>query len=464
LGGSSLRPFALALDCGDDGVMPFLRRQALDRRTFLRGGAACMALPWLDAMAPAMSGPPKGKPRAVFVYAPNGMNMEEWRPKGQGHGAKFGGTLTSLEPLRKRLTAFSGLGIDAGSAHGDGPGDHARAVSTYLTCAHPRKTGGADIHVGVSVDQAIAKQIGGASPFASLEVGMDRGKSAGVCDSGYSCAYSNNMSWVAPDQPVAKEADPRAVFARLFGDPESALNREQQRQQRDWDRSVLDLVNADAKSLRNKLGPADRRKLEQYLESVRELEKRLQQEPEEEELTPVPDGLLDGSRDFPKKLQLMYELVVLALTTERTRVVTFMLGNGGSNRSFRFLGVPEGHHTLSHHGKVEKKRAAIAKIDRFYVDQFASFLQRLTEQQDGDADLLSNSLVLYGSGISDGNRHNHHDLPMLLCGEGAGAAKAQGHITHANKTPMANLYLSVMKAMGCRADQFADSREPLRLR
>ena len=423
-----------------------------------------MALPWLDAMVPAMSAPPKAKPRAVFVYAPNGMNMEQWRPKGQGRGARLGATLTSLEPLRKRLTVFSGLGIDAGRAHGDGPGDHARAVSTFLTCAHPRKTGGADIHVGVSVDQAIAKQIGGESPFASLEVGMDRGKSAGVCDSGYSCAYSNNMSWVAPDQPVAKEADPRAVFARLFGDPESALNREQQKQQRDWDRSVLDLVHADAKSLRNKLGAADRRKLEQYLESVRELEKRLQQQPDEEQMTPVPDGLLRTSRDFPKKLQLMYELVVLALTTERTRVVTFMLGNGGSNRSFRWLGVPEGHHTLSHHGKVEKKRKSIAKIDRFYVDQFAGFLQRLADQQDGDVDLLHNSMVLYGSGISDGNRHNHHDLPMLLCGEGAGAVKPQGHVAHPSKTPMANLYLSVMKSMGCRATQFADSTEPLRLR
>ena len=392
------------------------------------------------------------------------MNMDEWRSHGEGHRAKLGATLHSLEPLRKRVSVFSGLGIDAGRSHGDGPGDHARAVSTFLTCAHPRKTGGADIHVGVSVDQAIAKQIGGGSPFSSLEVGMDRGKSAGVCDSGYSCAYSNNMSWVAPDQPVAKEADPRAVFTRLFGDPESALNREQQKKQRDWDRSILDLVNADAKSLRNKLGAADRRKLEQYLESVRDLEKRLQQEPEAEAATPIPDGLLGGGRDFPKKLQLMYELVVLALATERTRVVTFMLGNGGSNRSFRFLGVPEGHHSLSHHGKVDKKCEAIAKIDRFYVDQFAGFLQRLTEQQDGDADLLSNSLVLYGSGISDGNRHNHHDLPMLLCGEGAGAAKAQGHITHPAKTPMANLYLAVMKAMGCRADHFADSTGALSLR
>lgn len=444
--------------------MPPLRQIALNRRTFLRGGAACLALPWLDAMTPALGGTPKVKPRAVFVYAPNGMNMEAWRPKGRGLAAKLGETMTSLRPLRKRLTVFSGLDIDAGRAHGDGPGDHARAVSTFLTCAHPRKTGGADIHVGVSVDQVIARQVGGSSPFASLELGMDRGASAGVCDSGYSCAYSNNMAWMAPDQPVAKEANPRAVFTRLFGDPESARNREQQKKRRDWDRSVLDLVNADAKSLRRKLGAADQRKLEQYLESVRELEKRLQQEPSHDDLTPVPESLLDNGRDFPEQLKLMYDLIILALATERTRVVTFMLGNGGSNRSFRFLGVPQGHHSLSHHGKVKAKRAAIAKIDRFYADQFAGFLQRMTEQQDGNGDLLGSSLVLYGSGISDGNRHSHHDLPILMAGEGAGRAVAQGHVVHPDRTPLADLYLSMMHAMGCKADRFADSVEPAQLR
>jgi hypothetical protein len=272
------------------------------------------------------------------------------------------------------------------------------------------------------------------------------------------------MAWMAPDQPVAKEANPRAVFTRLFGDPESARNREQQKKRRDWDRSVLDLVNADAKSLRRKLGASDQRKLEQYLESVRELEKRLQQEPSHDDLTPVPESLLDSGRDFPEKLKLMYDLIILALATERTRVVTFMLGNGGSNRSFRFLGVPQGHHSLSHHGKVKAKRAAIAKIDRFYADQFAGFLQRMTEQQDGNGDLLGSSLVLYGSGISDGNRHSHHDLPILMAGEGAGLAVAQGHVVHPDRTPLANLYLSMMQAMGCKADRFADSVEPVQLR
>jgi hypothetical protein len=449
---------------GDDEHMPSLRRVALDRRTLLRGGAACLALPWLDAMLPALTRPVRPKPRAVFIYSPNGMNMAKWRPDGGGTDTKFGSTLAPLESIRKRVTVFSGLGINAGFAHGDGPGDHARSVATYLTCAHPRKTGGADLHVGVSVDQVIAKQAGRGSPFASLEVGMDRGRSAGICDSGYSCAYSNNVSWLAPDQPVAKEADPRAVFARLFGDPEAALSRDQQKKDRDWQRSVLDLVLADAKSLRSKLGVADKRKLAQYLESVRELEKRLQADVDPQLETPVPVGLLEGKRGFAERMQLMYELVLLALSTERTRVVTFMLGNGGSNRSFRFLGVPQGHHTLSHHGRVGKKLDAIAKIDRFHVEQFVQFVQRMTLQQEGEHDLLSNSMVLFGSGISDGNRHNHNDLPMLMCGEGGGVAKARGHVSFEGKPPMANLYLAVMRAMGCKDDTFADSTEVLPLR
>ena len=415
-------------------------------------------------MLPAMTRPPRPNPRAVFVYSPNGMNMPKWRPTGVGADAKYGSTLAPLESVKERTTVFSGLCINAGFAHGDGPGDHARSVATYLTCAHPRKTGGADLHVGVSVDQVIAKQVGAGSPFASLEIGMDRGRSAGKCASGYSCAYSNNVSWIAPDQPVAKEADPRDVFARLFGDPEAVLTRDQQKRDRDWQRSILDAVLGDAKSLRGKLGPADRRKLEQYLESVRDLEKRLQNEVDPEITTAVPDGLLEGKRSFAGRMQLMYELVLLALSTERTRVVTFMLGNGGSNRSFRFLGVPEGHHSLSHHGRNGKKLDAIAKIDRFHVEQFEEFVRRLSQQQDGEHDLLSNSMVLYGSGISDGNSHNHNDLPMLLCGEGGGAVRHRGHVAFEGRPPMANLYLAVMRAMGCKDDRFADSTEVLRLR
>jgi len=441
-----------------------IRRVALDRRTFLRGASAGLMLPWLDAMRPALGGPPAPKPRAMFVFSPNGMHMDNWRPTGEGRGAKLHDTLEPLQPWRKRLTVFSGLDIDGGRAHGDGPGDHARAAASFLTCAHPRKTGGADIQAGVSIDQLIAQRRGGEQAFASLEVGMERGPAAGICDSGYSCAYSSNISWSAPDRPVVKETSPRAVFARLFGDPEQALDREAAQRQRDWDRSVLDLVHADAKSLRKKLGAADRNKLEQYLESVRALEQRLAKAPTDEPTTPVPDGLLDGSGRYPESLAMMYELLALALATDRTRVVTFMLGNAGSNRSYRWIDVPGGHHTLSHHGGDEKKLAQIARINRFQVEQFAAFVERLATQQEGDGDLLSQCLVAFGSGIGDGNRHNHHDLPMLLCGEGGGAAKGMGHVVVDKKTPMANLYVSIAAAMNCPVDAFADSTGALPIR
>ncbi|MCK5943647.1 MAG: DUF1552 domain-containing protein, partial [Planctomycetes bacterium] len=335
--------------------------------------------------------------------------------------------------------------------------------------AHPRKTGGADIQAGVSIDQEIARQVGGATPFASLELGMEGGRSAGICDSGYSCAYSNNVSWSAPDRPVAKETDPRAVFARLFGDPESALDRRQRVAQSARDRSILDLVQADAKSLRRQLGAADRRKLAQYLDSVRDLEQRLEQVEREvaqqdEQAVGVPEGLLDAGGTQQDRLRMMYELIALALATDRTRVVSFMVGNGGSNRSYRFLGVPEGHHTLSHHGKVEEKREKIARIDRYQAEQLASFVERLAAEQSGERDLLHDTFVLFGSGIGDGNRHNHDDLPVLLCGEGGGAAKGRRHVEVGRRVPMANLYLAVLQAMGGRAERFADSREPLALR
>jgi len=439
------------------------RGLALDRRTFLRGTGAMLALPWLDAMLPALGAPPARPPRCVFVFSPNGMHMDAWRPDGEGRNCKLGGTLAALAPLRSRLSVFSGLAIDGGRAHGDGPGDHARSAATFLTCAHPKKTGGADIEVGTSVDQLIAAQLGSATAFGSLELGMERGAAAGICDSGYSCAYTNSVSWRTPTTPVAKETNPKAVFARLFGDPVAAGDEAAARRRQQQDRSVLDAVRADAKSLAGKLGSNDRQKLEQYLESVRELEQRLARVEDDAPKTPVPDGLLASGQGYAEKLTLMYELMALALATDRTRVLTFMLGNGGSNRSYRFLDVPEGHHDLSHHGKKPEKLEGIAKINRFQVDQFAVFLQRLAGESTPDGDLLTQTLVVLGSGLGDGNRHNHDDLPVLLAGEGCGAAKGRGHVKFAKETPMANLYLGVMQAMGVREQVFADSDGVLEL-
>lgn len=444
--------------------MPVIRRLALDRRTLLRGGAAALALPWLDAMVPALARPPKQPVRCLFVFSPNGMNQQQWRPRGDGPDAKFEATLAPLQPLQSRLTVFRGLAIDAGFAHGDGPGDHARSASSYLTCAHPRKTGGADIHVGVSIDQQIAAQVGSATAFASLELGLERGAAAGICDSGYSCAYSNNVSWRTASVPVAKETEPRAVFTRLFGDPQQASDAAAAAAEARTRRSLLDLVAGDAKALRGALGAADRQKLEQFLTSVRELEQRLERVDRAEPQVAVPGGLLERG-GYAEKLALMYELVALAFATDKTRVVTLMLGNGGSNRSYKFLDVPDGHHDLSHHGKKEEKLAALAKINRFQVEQLAAFLQRLVAQRDGDGDLLQQSLVVFGSGLGDGDRHNHDDLPVLLAGEGGGVARGRGHVVLPGKaTPMANLHLAVARAMGCKDERFADSVEPLPLR
>jgi hypothetical protein len=443
-------------------MLPFQNR-ALDRRTFLRGGATCLALPWLSAMAPARGRPPADPLRCLFVFSPNGMNMQEWRPQGDGRGCRLVGTLAALQPLRDRVTVFSGLAIDGGRAHGDGPGDHARAGGSFLTCAHPRKTGGADIHVGVSVDQVLAARCGASVPFASLELGMERGAAAGICDSGYSCAYSNNISWRTPNTPVAKEVEPRAVFARLFGDPEAAGDAAAQRLARLRQASVLDAVLAECKALGGRLGATDRQKFDQYLTAVRDLEQRLQRSGDGDERQPVPDGLLQRGLGYPERLTLLYDLLVMAFATDRTRVATFMLGNAGSNRSYKFLDVPEGHHDLSHHGKQPEKLAAIARINRFQVEQLARFLQRLAQERGASGDLLHQSLVLFGSGIGDGDRHNRDDLPVLLAGEGAGAAKGRGHVVLAKDTPMADLHLAILHAAGVREQSFADSRGVLAL-
>ncbi|MFO1076749.1 MAG: DUF1552 domain-containing protein [Planctomycetota bacterium] len=433
-----------------------VRRLALDRRTFLRGSACAVALPWLDAMQPACS-PPRAEPvRCLFVFAPNGRNMKRWRPVGEGAATVLGGTLESLEPLREHVTVLSGLAIDGGRDHGDGFGDHARAGGSFLTCAHPKKTGGVDIRAGQSIDQRIAERVGAATRFPSLELGLERGASAGVCDSGYSCAYTSNVSWRSPSTPVTKETDPRAVFTRLFGDPQQAGDAEAAARRRALERSVLDAALADAKALAGKLGARDRQKFDDYLAAVRELELRLARLDGEGPATKVPDGLLRGGHGIAERMALMYELIALAFASDSTRVVTFMLGNAGSNASHRFLDVPEGHHDLSHHGGDQKKLERIARIDRFQVEQFARFGERLRGAKASAGDLLQQSLLVFGSAIGDGNRHNHDDLPVLLAG-GGGGAKARGHVRLGEATPMANLYVAVQRAMGAGEDAFADS-------
>lgn len=431
------------------------QNRCLSRRTVLRGAGAALALPFLDAMERAIE--PRGiaaPRRALFVFAPNGKKMDEWRPASPGRLGQLPFLLEPLDPVRDRVTVISGLALDGGRAHGDGAGDHARAAASFLTCAHPRKTGGADIEAGVSIDQELAAAVGEQTRFPSLELGMERGAAGGVCDSGYSCAYSNNISWRGKSTPVAKEAEPRAAFARLFGDPDAAMDQEAQAAARASRRSLLDAVRKDAQSLARELGGRDRSKLAEYLDSVRDLERRIEREQNSQQEAPaVPASVMAERGDFAARLDAMYDILALAFATDQTRVATMMLGNGGSNRSYRFLGVPEGHHDLSHHGKDAQKLAGIRKINRFHIERLAAFVQKLVDSRCESGRLIDQTMVVYGCGISDGDQHNHEDLPVLVAGGHSGGK----HFVCAKETPMADLYVAVMRHMGLRATAFGDS-------
>jgi hypothetical protein len=438
-----------------------LRRRHLNRRTFLRGSGVTIALPWLDAMLPGLGAPTKKPTRSVFIYSPNGMKMDDWTPTQSGANYKLPFLLEPLAKHKSDFTVFSQIGIHAGQALGDGPGDHARAVATYLTCMHPRKTGGKDLRAGVSIDQVIAQHIGSETVLPSLELGMEGGRLGGICDSGYSCAYSNNVAWRSPADPVAKESNPRAAFTRIFGDANldpATTNRSRRRL-----KSVLDAALADAKSLRGKLGTTDKQKLDGYLTSVRECELRLSKLEEDAAKVQLPKGFWDREDDtqFTGKLQIMYDLIMLAMQADQTRVITFMLGNGGNNRSYRFLDVPEGHHQLSHHRGDPKKLAKIRKINRYHTEQFAAFIGKLQKTTDGDSNLLQQSMVLYGSGLGDGNRHDHLNLPILLAGQANGQIKQGRHLKLPKGTPLANLYLRMLEVHGIKQRKFADSTRAL---
>jgi Protein of unknown function (DUF1552) len=434
-----------------------VRHSSLSRRTFLRGAGAAIALPWLDAMHPALRPLPAGPTRSLFLFAPNGKIMADWVPKVAGREFELPFLLEPLRAVRDAITVVSRAGIDAGRSHGDGPGDHARAAASYLTCAHPRKTGGADIHVGISIDQWIARHRGQDTPFPSLEFGMEGGRKAGKCDSGYSCAYSNNISWRAPATPVAKEVNPRAAFERMFGD--LTLNSADEARRRRRLRSVLDTALEDAKRLSHRLGPSDRNKLDDYLTAVREVEIRLDKLEKNTGKVAVPDTFWrrEDAPRFASRLELMYDLILLALQTDQTRTATFMLGNAGSNRSYRFLDVPDGHHYLSHHRRDPEKIAKVRKINRFHIEKFAAFLAKLRKTTDGEANLLDRSMIIYGSGIGDGNRHNHSEIPVLVAGGGNGRLHPGRHLRLPKRTPMANVYLSILDALDIEADSFADS-------
>jgi hypothetical protein len=443
--------------------------KTLSRRTVLRGLGTAVALPFMDVMSPcrllSAAAPAKAAPlRMAFLYVPNGMHMPEWTPQREGANYDLPRTLEALKPHQRQVNVLSGLTLDGAHAHGDGGGDHARSVAAFLTGAHPRKTDGADIQNGVSVDQYAAAAVGSATRFASLELGLEASSQAGRCDSGYSCAYASNMSWRSPTSPMAKEVDPGAVFDRLFAGQTTRETRKAKSIRDKYRKSVLDFVLEDANDLKKVLPVSDQKKLDEYLYSVRDVEKRFVGV---EKLAFSEEGVPDYPRPagVPKAMadhaQLMMDMIALAFQTDSTRILTLMLTNAGSNRGYPELGVSEGHHDCSHHGKSEEKQAKIATINRFHLEQFVYLLDRLSQMREGDGSLLDHSMVVYGSGISDGDRHNHDDLPILLAGNAGGRIRSGRHIRYANKTPLCNLYTWMLQQMGVHTKSFGDSNAVL---
>lgn len=445
------------------------RKTQISRRTVLRGLGVSLALPWIEAMttnaAVAATGVAADPPRRMaFMFVPNGMHLPDWTPKAEGYGYDLPYILEPLAKVRDDLMVVSGLTHDKGRANGDGAGDHARSASVFLTGAQPRKTSGSNIRSGVSVDQQAAQLVGHKTRFPSLELGCEEGRGAGSCDSGYSCAYSSNVAWASEANPVGKETNPRLVFERLFSDqPTKSSDSDKEFARRQILRkSVLDFVSDDARRLQKRLGGNDRRKIDEYLSGVREIERRIEMA-EKEAASGLTQEVLGHSapsgkpKDYGEHVRLMFDMMTLAFQTDSTRISTFMLANAGSNRSYRNLEVPDGHHELSHHRGDPKKHAKIRKINRFHVEQFAYFLEKLKAIPEGDGTLLDNCMIVYGSGLSDGNRHNNENLPVLVAGSGGGTIDVGRHLRVKEETPMNNLFMSMLDRMDASVDYIGDS-------
>jgi hypothetical protein len=445
--------------------MNVIRNVRLSRRTVLRGVGAAVALPLLDAMWPAraFAADAAAPLRLAFLYVPNGVHMPAWTPAAEGPLATLPPTLEPLAPHAKSVQVLSGLTLDGARDKGDGAGDHARASAAFLTGAHARKTGGADLRCGVSVDQMAAAKLGDATPLPSLELGCDPAMTSGQCDNAYSCAYSANVSWRTPSLPMTKEDNPRLAFERVFGGPSTGESAEERLRRLAMRRSVLDLVGDDAKRLAAKVGATDRGKLDEYLSAVRDMERRIDRAAKGGDVA-APAGAARPTgipADFREHLRLMLDLVVLAFRADATRVVTLLFGNEQTNRTYGFIGVPDAHHEVSHHGGDPEKLAKIAKINRFHAEQLAYFLAALSSAKEGDATLLDASAVVYGGGISDGNRHNHEDLPILVAGRLGGSLAPGKHVRFAPETPLCNLHVALLDRVGVHAPKFGDSTGPL---
>jgi hypothetical protein len=432
-----------------------ITKKALPRRTFLRGMGATVALPLLDAMVPSMTALANTAAAPVrrlgFVYMPMGCDLPRWTPPGEGRLTELSPTLQSLAPVVDQLTVISNLELK--NAY---PGTHATSNAAFLSAAKAKWTESTDYYLGTTIDQIAAKQIGQQTLLPSLELSMDLLQTVGQCDNGYACVYQNNLSWSSPTTPLPAEAHPRIVFERLFGEGGSAADRRAALQKR---ASLLDWVREDITRLQNRLGPEDRTRVGQYLDTVREVERRIQKAEAETADQSLPD--LDRPVGVPAAYadhaRLMFDLQVLALQADVTRVITFQLARETSNRTYTEIGVSDPHHPLTHHGNDPEKIARMAKINAFHVSLFAYFLEKLKATPEGDGSLLDHALYLYGSGMGNPNVHDHVNLPMHVAG-GAGRIKGGRHIKYAEPTPLANLHLTLLERVGVRMDTFADSK------
>jgi hypothetical protein len=430
----------------------------LPRRTFLRGVGAAIALPVLDAMTPAFGKDLEGKApeRLMIVYAPNGMMPYYWFPEETGADFAFPRIMKPLERFRKDILVVSNLAHPNALALGDGSGDHSRAVASYLTGVHPKKTEGADIRCGVSVDQVAARKLGVGTRFASLEVTCEDSRQIGACDS-YSCAYQS-ISWRSETQPLPPEMNPRSVFERLFGDADLSRNPKVRANQEAYRDSILDLTRRDTQALQRDLGPKDRSKLDEYLTAIREIEQRLDRANENN--IELPEGMKTPAGIppvFADHARILFDLITLAFQADLTRVVTFMLAREGGFRSYPEIGIPEAHHSITHHRGNKDWIEKITQVNCYHSEQFAYFLDKLSATPEGDGTLLDHSVITYGASIGEPNRHDHLHLPTLLAGNVKGKIKTGRHVQVEEKTPMSNLHLSLLRLLGVEAERFGDS-------
>ncbi len=444
-----------------------MNRRLTNRRSFLRGVGVSLAIPPMASLvpqaqgvsAPAIGMTESGVPlRMAFMSIPNGVQQDRWFPKMDDQGFALSPTLQPLESVKELVQVIGGLKHENATPGNDGAGDHARASATFLTGARARKTAGKDIHVGISIDQVAAQRMGGVTRLRSLELSADAVRNSGSCDSGYACAYQYNLSWSSPTTPVTPEPNPRLVFERLFGagDPKERQRNFAMRQ--NANRSVLDFVLEDARDLQKQLGSSDRHKLEEYISSVRRIEEGIRSaetfgavpDPDRETPSGIPN-------EFGKHIDVMLDLMVLAFQTDSTRIATLLMAYDGSNRTFPDLGISEGHHHLTHNQRVPELAEKVGQIDRFYVDRYAKFLEKLHAIQDTDGrSMLHNSMIVFGGAIADGNRHTHSNLPVVLAGA-AGGRYQTGRFLQVPDQPMANLFVEMLDRFGIQADGFGDS-------